>query len=73
MRGANKVKVEAEDEVAVVDNLDVATVRVVQFLPEAVMRKERALQEDVGEDTETQGMTNLKLNATTVRSLGTTL
>jgi hypothetical protein len=29
MRGVNKVKVEAEDEVAVEDNLDVATVLVV--------------------------------------------
>jgi len=71
LREANKVKVEVEDEVE--DNLDVATERVVQILPEAVTRKERLQQEDMGEDTQTQGMTNLKLNATIVRSLGTTL
>ena len=73
MRGANKVKVEVEDGVAVEANLDVATVRVVQFLPEAVTRKERPQLEDVGEDTQNQGMKNLKLNATIVTSLGTTL
>jgi len=73
MREANKVKVEAEEEVAVEDNLDVATVRVVQILPEAVTRKERLQQENVGEDTQTQGMTNLRLNATIVKILGTTL
>ena len=38
MRGANKVKVEAEDEVAVEDNLDAATKNMVRFLPKAVMR-----------------------------------
>jgi len=48
-------------------------VRLVQFLPKAVRRKERLQQEDVREDIQTQGMTNLILNATTVRSLGTTL
>jgi len=51
----------------------VATVRVVQILPEAITRKERPQQEDMGEDTQTQGMTNLRLSATIVRSLGTTL
>ena len=61
------------DEVAVDDNLDVATVRVVQILPEAITRKERLQQEDVGEDTQTQGMTNLRLSATIVRGLVTTL
>lgn len=71
MRGANNVKV--QDEVAVEDNLDMAMVRVVQFLLEAVMRKGRPRQEDVGEDIETLGMTNLKLNATIVKSLDTTL
>jgi len=73
MREANKVKVEAKDEVVVEDNLDMATVRVVQILPKAVTRKERLQQEDVGKDTQTQGMTNLRLSATIVRSLDTTL
>jgi len=73
MRGANKVKVEVEDEVAVEHNFDVAMVCVVQFLQKVVMRKKRLQQEDVVEDTQTQGMTNLKLNATIVRSLGTPL
>jgi len=73
MREANKVKVEAKDEVVVEDNLDMATMRVVQILPKAVTRKERLQQEDVGKDTQTQGMTNLRLSATIVRSLDTTL
>ena len=51
MREANKVKVEAEDEVAVENNLYMATVHVVQILPEEVTRNERLQQKDVGEDT----------------------
>jgi len=49
MIGSSKIKV--EDEVTVEDNLDLTTVCVVQFLPEAVTRKERPRQDVVGEDT----------------------
>jgi len=48
-------------------------VDMVQFLPEAVMRKERFQQEDVRENTQTQGMTYLKLNAIIVRILAITI
>jgi len=51
----------------------VAMVDMVQFLPEAVMRKERFQQEDVRENTQTQGMTYLKLNAIIVRILAITI
>ena len=56
-----------------VDNLDVATEEKAQISSVAVMRKEKPQQEDVVEDTQRQGMINLKFNATTVRNLATML
>jgi hypothetical protein len=68
MSKANQVEVEVEDEV-----MDVATEEEAQISSVAVMRKEKPQREDVVEDTQRQGMINLKFNATTVRNLATML
>ena len=60
-------------EVAVEDRLDVATMDEVQISSIAVMRKEKAQQENVEEAIQAQGMINLKPDAIIVRRLAITL